>query len=335
MKPFWALRIHKPESGKGAPYAKLQQMTVDDITPGEVVIEVHYSSANYKDALAATGRGPILKRFPLNGGIDASGVVLESSDARFTPGQKVIVTGCGLSEYYDGGYAEILRVQGDSVVPLPESLSLREAMILGTAGFTAALALHRLLENHQRPELGPMLVTGASGGVGSFAVQLLSQEGFEVHAVSGKHESLGYLKKLGATQVIPPGQLELGSRPLESVRFGGAIDNVGGRMLSQLLAHIQLWGNVCSIGLAESAELNATVMPFILRGVSLLGISSNNCPRELRISLWQRLAGPWRPRHLEDTLSRVVELKDLLLALEDIIHRRVQGRILVQIRKDL
>jgi NADPH2:quinone reductase len=310
-------------------------MTLDQLTPGEVVVEVHYSSVNYKDALAATGKGRILKKFPLNGGIDAAGVVVQSIDPRFSKGQKVLVTGCGIGENDDGGFAEILRVKAESVVPLPPGLTLRDAMILGTAGFTAALALHRMQENHQRPSQGPILVTGASGGVGSFAVQLFAQEGYEVFAVSGKHEALRYLTDLGASRVISPTELGIGTRPLESVRFGGVVDNIGGKLLAQALAHTQLWGNVCAIGLADTAELSTTVMPMILRGVSLLGVSSNNCTRDLRLSLWQRLASSWRPKHLEKTVTRVVDLKELMQACDDLIHRKVMGRILVEIRRGL
>lgn len=331
MKPFWALRVHE---GSGEPYAKLQQMTMDELTPGEVTLEVFYSSVNYKDALAGTGKGKIIRRFPLNAGIDASGIVMESQDSRFKPGDRVLVTGCGIGENDDGGYAEVLRVKGDSVVPLPDGLTMRQAMILGTAGFTAALALHRMQVNGQTPDKGPILVTGASGGVGSFAVQLFSQNGFEVHAASGKHEAIRYLEKLGATKVIPPNELGLGDRPLESVKYGGAIDNVGGQLLAQILAHTQLWGNVCAVGLAASAQLETTVMPFILRGVSLLGTSSNNCTRELRHQLWKKLATEWRPKYLEDVIYRVVELKDLMQALDDVMHRHVLGRILVEVRSE-
>jgi NADPH2:quinone reductase len=335
MNPFWALRVHAPDGGKneGAPYATLQQMTLNQLTPGEVVIEVHYSSVNYKDALAATGRGRILKRFPLNPGIDAAGIVIESSDKRFTKGQNVLVNGCGIGETDDGGYSEVLRVKADSVVPLPVGLSLKESMIIGTAGFTAALALYRMLQNGQAPAMGPILVTGASGGVGSFAVQLFSQSGFEVIAVSGKHEAIKYLTKLGAKQVTAPADLGLGERPLETVKFGGVVDSVGGKLLAQAIAHTQMWGNVSCIGLADSAELNTTVMPMILRGVSLLGASSNNCTREVRHELWRRLGSEWRPKHLQETLTRTVELKELMLACDDLLHRKVHGRIVVEIRK--
>lgn len=330
---FLALRVHASADGKSS-YAKLQRMSVDELTPGEVLVGVNYSSVNYKDALAGTGRGKIIRRFPLNAGIDAAGTVLESRDKSLQPGQKVLITGCGLGEVHDGGFAEIVRVASTSVVPLPDGLSLRESMVLGTAGFTAALALHRLEHNGQTPALGPILVTGASGGVGSFAVQIFAQAGYEIHAVSGKSEAVAQLQEFGARQVIPPAQLNLGQRPLESVRFGGAVDNVGGPLLARILAHVQLWGNVASIGLAESADLPTTVMPFILRGVSLLGISSNNTPRELRLHLWRQLAGPWRPRHLEKTLTRQVELPDLMAVFDDLLHRRARGRILVQVRRE-
>lgn len=331
MKPFWALRIH--ESG-GVPYAKLQQVHLEDLTAGEVVVEVCYSSVNYKDALAGSGRGRILKKFPLTAGIDAAGIVRESTDSRFTSGQKVLINGMGIGESYDGGYSEILRVHADSVAPLPEGLTLRESMILGTAGFTAALALKRMENNGQEPGKGPILITGASGGVGSFAVQMFAQKGYEVHAVSGKHEAINYLKKLGATNVIPPEELNLGHRPLEKVLYGGAVDNVGGKLLSQVLSHVQLWGNVASIGMAASSEFQTTVMPFILRGVSLLGASSNNSPMPLRHEIWKSLGSDLKPKYLEEIVTRTVGLKDLMEAFDDLMHRRVHGRILVEIRSD-
>ncbi len=333
MNPFWALRVHEPTSGIGHAYTNLEQIKLEQLTQGDVTVEVHYSGINFKDALATTGRGKIMKRYPLNAGIDAAGIVIESRNPQIKVGQKVLVAGAGTGESFDGGFAEIMRANSESVVPLPEGLDLREAMILGTAGFTAALALHRMLENHQKPPMGPILVTGASGGVGSFAVQLFSQMGFAVHAVSGKHEAIRYLETLGAEKVIPPSELGLGSRPLESVKYGGVVDNVGGKLLTQAMAHTQLWGNICCIGLADSPDLHATVLPLILRGVSLLGVSSNNTPHELRVKLWNKLGQEWKPRHLERTLTRTVELKDAMEACEDLMHRRVTGRILVRIRQ--
>lgn len=330
MKPFWALRIH--ESG-GVPFAKLQQIELKDLTAGQVVVEVHFSSVNYKDALAGSGKGKIMKAFPLNAGIDASGVVIESHDPQFKPGDKVIVAGGGTGENYDGGYSEVMRAKSENVVKLPEGLDLREAMILGTAGFTAALALHRMEVNGQKPSMGPILVTGASGGVGSFATQIFSARGYEVHAVSGKHEAQKYLTQLGAAKVLSPDDLQLGARPLEKGLYGGAVDNVGGELLAKILAHVNLWGNVASIGLAASAELHTTVMPFILRGVSLLGASSNNCTFELRREIWRKLGAEWKPRGLENILTRTVELKDLMPVFDELLNRKVHGRIVVQIRK--
>lgn len=330
MNRFWAVRVH---AAGDSSFTKLEQMTLDDLSPGEVVIEVHHSGINYKDALAVTGRGKILKSFPLNAGIDAAGVVLSSLDPRFQPGQEVLITGSGMGETFDGGFSEVVRAPADTVVPIPKELSMRQTMTLGTAGFTAALALSRMQQNGQTPDQGPILITGASGGVGSFAVQLFRQSGFEVHAVSGKHEAKNYLLQLGANQVITPDQLDLGTRPLERARYGGAVDNVGGELLSKVLAHVQLWGNVASIGLADSPQLQTSVMPFILRGVSLLGTSSNNCPRPLRHEIWRKLATTWRPKTLDGVMTREVELKDVPLACDDILHRRVQGRILVDVRQ--
>ncbi|MGE0525620.1 MAG: YhdH/YhfP family quinone oxidoreductase [Bdellovibrionales bacterium] len=331
MKTCRAFRIHNVG---GKVHAQLQDVNLKDLTPGDVLIAVNYSSVNYKDALAATGKGKILRRFPLNGGIDAAGVVTESSDPRFSPGQKVLVTGCGLSETYDGGYSEIMSAKAESVVPLPQGLTSREAMLLGTAGFTAALALHRMEQNGQTAALGPILVTGATGGVGSFAIQLFAQAGYTVVAVSGKAAASPYLQALGASEILTPEALDLGDRPLESIRFGGAVDNVGGKLLAKVLAHTELWGNVASIGLAAGHELHTTVMPFILRGVSLLGISSNNTPMSKRHWLWKQLAGPWKPKSLESILARTVSLNELPAAFEDLLNRQIQGRILVEIRRD-
>lgn len=311
--------------------AKVVSMDEKDLSPGEVVIRVRYSGVNYKDALAGTGKGRILKRFPLNGGIDAAGIVEESQDKRFQTGQEVLVNGCGLGENFDGGFAEKLQVAAESVVPLPQGLTLQEAMLIGTAGFTAGLAIHRMELNGQTPNKGPILVTGASGGVGSFAIQVLSQIGYEVIAVSGKANSHQYLKELGASQVTTPEQLELGKRPLEAAKFGGVIDNVGGELLANAIAHTQLWGNVASIGMAASAELHTTVMPFILRGVSILGASSNNCPRDMRVKIWNRLGAEWKPCHLGKVLAKTITLNDLPQAFQDLIDRKVTGRMVVVI----
>ncbi|MGH8132120.1 MAG: oxidoreductase [Steroidobacteraceae bacterium] len=328
MKPFTAYRIHS-DGGKIA--ARFEQLTLDDLTAGEVVIRVAYSGINYKDALAATGAGRILKRYPLVGGIDLAGVVETSSDARYGAGEAVLVTGCGLSETHDGGYAQFARVKADWVIPMPAGLDARTAMSLGTAGFTAALAIHRMEQNGQTPGGGPIAVTGATGGVGSIAVDMLSVRGYEVIAVSGKAAAAGYLKDLGASQVLNRDGLDLGTRALETARFAGAIDNLGGEILTWLTRTVDMWGNIASIGLASSAELKSTVMPFILRGVSLLGINSSASRREWRLAVWQRIATDLKPRHLERIVTRTIPLEELPGAFPDYLAGRVTGRTVVRI----
>ena len=238
MKTFKALRIHRDD---GRIQARFDDIGLDDLSPGEVVVRVGWSGINYKDALAATGTSPILRRYPLVGGIDLAGEVVSSTDARYTSGQKVLVTGCGLSETHDGGYAEYARVAGDWLIELPAGMSEREAMTLGTAGFTAALAIHRMEQNAQRPDGGPIVVTGASGGVGSIAVNMLAGRGYEVVAVSGKADAEPYLRELGAARVLNRTDIDLGSRPLEKTQWAGAIDNVGGDLLTWLTRTTNLW----------------------------------------------------------------------------------------------
>src|ERR1700704_3977284 len=291
---FTAFRIHS-EGGRIA--ARFEPVTLDDLAAGEVVIRVSHSDINYKDALAATGAGKILRRYPLVGGIDLAGVVESSSDTRYAPGDAVLVTGCGLSETHDGGYAQFARVPGDWVIPMPQGLDAFTAMALGTAGFTAALAIHRLEQNGQSPTGGPIAVTGASGGVGSIAVDMLAARGYQVVAVSGKAAAAGYLKELGAAEVLTRQDLNLGSRPLENARFAGAIDNLGGEVLAWLTRTVDFWGNIASIGMASSAELKTTVMPFILRGVTLVGINSSATRREWRLGGWKGIGAHPRPPH--------------------------------------
>jgi len=304
---FNAFRIHNDTSGYRS---GVEQVSLDQLAAGEVVIKTAYSSVNFKDALAGTGQGKILRRFPLVGGIDVAGHVVASSDPGFKEGDAVLVTGCGLSETRDGGYAEYARLESKWVIPLPDGLSLRESMILGTAGFTAALALYRMKDNRQTPELGPLAVTGATGGVGSLAVDIFSRAGFEVHAVSGKSDHADYLKEIGASEVL--GRDALGTtRPMDSARFGGGLDNVGGNMLASLLAQTAPYGNVASAGLAASADLPTTVMPFIIRGVSLVGVASAGTARDIREAVWQHLATDWKPRHLDRICTREITLAQL------------------------
>ena len=328
MKPFKAFRIHS-EGGKIA--ARFEDLTLDDLAAGEVVIRVACSDINYKDALAATGAGKILRRYPLVGGIDLAGTVESSGDARFKPGDAVLVTGCGLSETHDGGFAQFARVPGDWVIPMPAGLDAPTAMSLGTAGFTAALAIHRMEQNGQTPAGGPIVVTGATGGVGSVAIDMLATRGYRVIAVSGKPEAAEYLKALGAGEVLDRKSLDLGSRPLEAARFAGAIDNLGGEVLTWLTRTVDFWGNIASIGLASSPELDTTVMPFILRGVALLGINSSATRREWRLAVWQRIATDLRPRQLARIVTRTIDFEELPQAFPDYIAGRVTGRTLVRI----
>jgi acrylyl-CoA reductase (NADPH) len=324
---FRACRVFE-EGGSVAP--RLALMTTDELSPGDVVVRVQWSGINYKDALALSGQGRILKRFPLNAGIDAAGLVESSSDPRFEQGDEVLVNGMGLGESHDGGFAERLRVPGDWIVPLPAGLSLRESMILGTAGFTAALALARMETLGQKPELGPIVVTGATGGVGSAAVSMLQARGYRVIAVSGRPEHAAYLRGLGASEVKRPEELELGARPLETARFGGVIDNVGGALLAGLVRHVAPWGQVACIGMAASPELAGTVFPLILRGVSLLGVSSANCPMPLRSEVWSRLGRELKPPRLASIASREVRLADVVGAATSLIERQALGRVLVR-----
>jgi acrylyl-CoA reductase (NADPH) len=324
---FEAFRIHSDARGYRS---GIEEVSLDDLAPGEVVIRAEYSSVNYKDALAGTGKGKILRRFPLVGGIDVAGRVVASTDPRFREGDAVLATGSGLSETRDGGYSRYARLEAQWTIALPAGLSLRESMILGTAGFTAALALFRMRENRQVPELGPLAVTGATGGVGSLAVDIFSRAGFEVHAVSGKAEHADYLKSIGASEVLDRDALST-NRPMETARFGGGLDNVGGPMLTSLLAQTAPYGNVASAGLAASAELDATVMPFIIRGVSLLGVASAGTAREIREQVWRQLASDWKPRHLERICTREVTLEQLPGVFGTMLAGGSFGRTLVRL----
>ena len=325
---FPAFRIHSDDAGYRS---GIEALALDALSPGEVVVKAAWSSVNYKDALAGTGKGRILRRFPLVGGIDVAGHVVASTDPKFREGDPVLVTGCGLSETRDGGYAAYARLPAEWVVALPRGLDLRESMVLGTAGFTAALALYRMRENRQRPELGPLAVTGATGGVGSLAVAIFSQAGYEVHAISGKADQSGYLESLGASEVLGRDALDA-RRPLESVRFGGGLDNVGGPMLVSLLAQTAPYGNVAAAGLAATPSLDAlTVMPFILRGVSLLGVGSAGPARDVRDDIWALLAGAWKPARLDAICTREATLEDLPSVFATMLAGGSLGRTVVRL----
>jgi acrylyl-CoA reductase (NADPH) len=328
MEPFQALRIHSEDDQI---VARVETIELDALNDGEVVIRCAWSCVNYKDALAVTGAGKILRSYPLVGGIDVAGTVVSSSDARYSEGDQVLVTSSGLSETRDGGYAEYARLAADSVIPLPSGLSMRDAMALGTAGFTAALAVHRMEQNGQTPAKGPIAVSGATGGVGSVAIDLLAGRGYEVHAISSKLAATDYLKQLGAAEVLTPASIDMGSRPLERAVWAGAVDNLGGDMLSWFTRTTLYGGNVASIGLAASHKLETTVMPFILRGVNLLGINAVDTPRELRLQVWQRLVSDLQPRHLEHIVNGEVGLTDLTDCLQDWLDGKVTGRKLVRL----
>jgi len=325
---FRAFRIHNDDDGYRA---GIEDVALSDLSEGDVTIRCRYSSVNYKDALAGTGKGKILNTFPLVGGIDTAGEVVASDTSAFKVGDRVLVTGCKLSQWRDGGYSEYLRLESKNVVPVPDGLDLRTAMGIGTAGFSAALGLYRMEANGQRPDMGPIVVTGATGGVGSMAIDIFTRAGYEVHAITGKVSEFDYLESLGATQCISRHDLHWGQRPLETARWAGAFDNVGGDMLSGLTRVIQPWGNIVSCGLAGGHSLQTTVMPFILRGVSLLGVSSENCPHDIRVTLWRRLAREWSPAHLDRICSNEVGLEGLQETFENMLAGQVLGRTIVKL----
>jgi acrylyl-CoA reductase (NADPH) len=330
MGEFTGLRARRDADGNVR--TGLEKLALDELSPGEVVIRSSYSSVNYKDALAATGKGRIQRHFPLVGGIDVAGVVVSSVDDRFDEGDRVLVTGCGLGESHDGGFSEVVRVPADWVVPLPEGMSLYSAMALGTAGFTAALAIDRLEQNGLHPGQGPLVVTGASGGVGSLAIDLLAVRGYDVVALSRRSATNDYLQSLGATDVLMVQDIAAAERPLEAARWAGAIDNVGGELLGWLTRTVQPWGSIASVGLAGGVALHTTVMPFILRGVSILGITSANCPMERRRKVWNRLVTDLQPRHLDSIVAATVKLDELPGVFEKVLAGQHRGRYVVDLR---
>lgn len=326
---FRVLRVHQRD---GRTTAAVEAATVAELSPGEVVIKACYSDVNYKDALAAAGRNSIIRHFPRIPGIDVAGVVQVSDDEHFSPGDKVVVTGYEFGTGHDGGYAEYVRVPAEWVVPLPEGLTLFEAMALGTAGFTVGMCIERFEHNRQRPDHGAIAVTGATGGVGSIAVDVLSALGYSVTAITGKERDSDYLHAIGANVVLNRKDIDLHStQPLERGLWGGAIDNVGGAMLSWLTRTTKPWGNICSVGLAGGVQLETTVMPFILRGVALLGVTASNCPKILRDRVWQRLGRDLKPRHLDKMVRRQVDLADLPAVFDEVLAGTLTGRTVVRI----
>jgi NADPH2:quinone reductase len=328
MNDFRAYRIDQKD---GKIVAGFETLSIDDLPEGDVIIKVSHSTINYKDALAATGAGRILRKFPLVGGIDLAGTVVSSGDERFGEGDPVLVNGCGLGETRDGGYAEYARVPADAVVPIPDGLDARAAMQIGTAGYTAALAIHRMEQNGQESVAGPVVVTGATGGVGSTAIDMLERRGYEPVAVTGKAEQADYLKRIGAARVLLRDQVDLGKRPMEKAEWGGAIDSLGGEILTWLTRTTKYGGNIASVGLAADIALDTTVLPFILRAVCLLGINSVDTPRALRLAVWERIGTDLKPRHLDVIGSRTVAFEELPRCFAAYVDGKVTGRTVVEI----
>lgn len=328
MTTLKAYRIFSENGKVGGRYVDMQ---LSELDAGDVVVKVAYSSVNFKDALAGTGAGRIIRRFPCNGGVDLSGTVVESGDAHFKKGDEVLATSYDVGVAHDGGYAHFARLPADWLVKLPKGLDLFESMALGTAGFTAALAVERMEHDGLKPANGPVIVTGATGGVGSIAIDILAAAGYRVVALTGKDAESAYLTNLGAAEVMSRGSLDLAKiKPLDKATWAGAVDNLGGDVLAWLASTMQIGGPLASIGLAASHNLNTTVMPFILRGVSLLGIDSVNAPMPLREKVWKRLGADLKPRHLKDIVT-TVGFEDLPAVFEKVMSAKMRGRAAVRI----
>jgi len=323
---FQAYRIFE---ANGVSAGRFVDLTLDDLDSGDVVIRSHYSSINYKDALAATGTGKVIRRFPCVGGIDVSGVVESSSDARFKAGDEVLVTGYNLGVSHDGGFSETVRVPPDWVVPLPAGLSLFDAMALGTAGYTAALAIHRMEQNGLSPEQGRVIVTGATGGVASLSIVMLSQLGYTVTALTGKANEHDYLSSLGVSEIISRHDLVMGTRPMEKALWAGAVDSVGGETLAWLTRTMAQNGVIASFGNAGGVEFHTTVLPFILRGVTLIGVDSAATPMPLRQRVWQRLASDLYPKKLAQ-VAHTLPFERLAEAFDPLLQGKGVGRTVIQ-----
>ena len=327
MNKFKAYRIH---SNPNEIHSGFEMLELNDLTSGNVIIKSIYSSINYKDALAATGQSKILKKSPLVGGIDVSGVIESSEDNHYQRGKKVFICGSGLSEVRDGGYAQYVRIPGQYIMKLPTGISLYEAMAIGTAGFTAALAIDQMQNNGQSPDRGPILVTGATGGVGSYAIDLLSNLGFKVIALTGKQNQADYLHGLGANEIVSSKGLHLGDRALEKGLWAGAIDCVGGELLSWLTRTVQPLGNIAVIGLTGGTSINTTVMPFILRGINLLGINSADSPPALRKKIWHRLATDLKPQYINKIVTQEINFEQLPEMFDAYLQGKIIGRTIIK-----
>ena len=324
---FKAFKVFS-EDGKTS--GRVVEQSLDGLSEGAVVIKAAFSSVNYKDALAGTGTGKIMRRFPLIGGIDVSGTVESSADARFKAGDPVVVTGYDMGVAHDGGFSGYVRVPADWVVPVPKGLTLLDTMAIGTAGFTAALSIVEMERNGLTPSNGPVIVTGATGGVGSIAIQALATRGYAVTALTGKAQEAGYLRSLGAKEIIVRGSLEMGTKPLEKSIWAGAVDPVGGDILGWLTRTMNYGGCIANSGLTGGVDLKTTVLPFILRGVKLLGIDSVMCPDQTRREVWHRLAGDLKPSHLGDA-TRMLRLGGLPEAFATLLGAQARGRFVVDL----
>ncbi|WP_304608249.1 acryloyl-CoA reductase [Pontibacillus sp. HMF3514] len=330
MLTFRALQAIKEEDQVKT---KLIERNLEDLPQGDVTIKVAYSSVNYKDGLATIPKSKVVQDYPIVPGIDLSGTVVDSNDGRFQEGDEVIVTSYELGVAHDGGFSEYARVKADWIVPLPDGLTLKEAMVFGTAGFTAALSVHRLEQNGLAPEDGPVLVQGATGGVGSMAVAMLAKRGYQVVAATGKDSESEYLQSIGAQEVlsredVTPEKM----RPLQSQRWSAAVDPVGGKPLASVLGSLKYGGSVAVSGLTAGVEVPTTVMPFILRGVDLLGIDSVYCPMNTRREVWDRIANDLKPEVL-NSIEQEVSLEELPQTLQDILQSKVRGRTIVDLSK--
>jgi len=326
---FNAFVVNKDDKGFTA---GVRQLELDDLPAGDVTVRVHYSSINYKDGLASVPGSPVVTSYPMVPGIDLAGIVAESSDPRFRVGQEVIAIGRALGISHFGGFAEYTRLPGDWLEPLPPGLTMKEAMALGTAGFTAGLAIQRLEQNGMKPGNGRVLVTGATGGVGSTAVNMLAGLGYEVSASTGKAEEHAFLRELGATEIL--GREEVSAKPdgfLDEERWAGGVDPVGGDTLAYMLRSTRYGGSVSSCGLTSGMVLNTTVLPFILRGVNLLGIDSVMCPPEVRSKLWQRLGTDLKPKYLTESIAQEIGLDGIQAATGSILAGAIKGRTIVRI----
>ncbi|MBY6187183.1 oxidoreductase [Marinobacter hydrocarbonoclasticus] len=324
---FKALQLHQDEAGQTL--AQIVELNNDHLPEGNVTVDVQYSSLNYKDGLAITGTGKIIRDFPMVPGIDFVGTVSDSEDPRYQVGDQVVLTGWGVGERHWGGMSQRARVKGDWLVPLPAGLTPEQTMAIGTAGLTAMLCVQALENAGVKPEQGPILVTGASGGVGSVAVTLLAKAGFEVHAITGREDNAEWLQSLGAHTVLPRSQFEGQSRPLDKAIWAGAVDTVGGDILAKVLSQMAYDGAVAACGLAASFSLPTTVMPFILRGVKLLGVDSVMCPYERRMAAWERLSADLGDEQF-DAFSTVAHLDQVPELAQQIIKGQVRGRVLIK-----